>query len=184
MAVRNVNFEQATVAEFIPELADYESVAAQRTTIPKIRYAAQELFLGLELGRLLVGCAVERIVQAAQVLLKNIHQVVITQRKQFRKTANETFSYDVRHQLPHSFSTKIDDEPIEYKEITTVRCLIQAPACPRFWHTVGSRRVQNAICSGMEKDENIIWLIAVWTGPYLPKKSFCSGRRPNLCRGW
>lgn len=143
-------FEPATVHEFIPELADYEqsSVAAQSATIPTIRYAAQELFLpdnGLVLGRLLVGAwenglanveenAVELIVNAVQVLLKNILQAVITKRKHFRTTANGTFSYDVGHQLAHPFvrntvtRTKVDDEPIELdKEITTV-CYLKPAA--------------------------------------------------------
>ncbi|XP_039449212.1 transcriptional adapter 1-like [Culex pipiens pallens] len=154
-----VTFEPAAVAEFIPELADFEqSVAAQSATIPTIRYAAQELFLpdnGLVLGRLLVGAwenglanveenAVELIVHAVQVLLKNILQSVITKRKHFRTTANGTFSYDVGHQLAHPFvrntvtKTKIDDEPIELdKEITTVCYLKPAPGESSFLASCG-----------------------------------------------
>uniref|UniRef100_A0A1Q3F1W9 Putative transcriptional adapter 1 n=1 Tax=Culex tarsalis TaxID=7177 RepID=A0A1Q3F1W9_CULTA len=157
-STEKVTFEPATVADFIPELADYESVAAQSATIPTIRYAAQELFLpdnGLVLGRLLVGAwenglanveenAVELIVHAVQVLLKNILQAVITKRKHFRTTANGTFSYDVGHQLAHPFvrntvtKTKIDDEPIELdKEITTVCYLKPAPGESSFLASCG-----------------------------------------------
>ncbi|EDS36607.1 SPT3-associated factor 42 [Culex quinquefasciatus] len=146
-----VTFEPATVAEFIPELADFEqSVAAQSATIPTIRYAAQELFLpdnGLVLGRLLVGAwenglanveenAVELIVHAVQVLLKNILQSVITKR------STSTTQRDVF--LAHPFvrntvtKTKIDDEPIELdKEITTVCYLKPAPGESSFLASCG-----------------------------------------------
>lgn len=141
-------FEPATVHDFIPkELVDYEQVASQSATVPSIRYAAQELFLpdnGLVLGRLLVGAwenglinvdenAVELIVHAVQVLLKNILMAVITKRKHFRTTANGTFAFDIGHQLAHPFNrntvtkAKIDDEPMELdKEITTV-CYLKPP---------------------------------------------------------
>ncbi|XP_065072499.1 transcriptional adapter 1-like [Ochlerotatus camptorhynchus] len=141
-------FEPATVHDFIPkELVDYEQMASQSATIPTIRYAVQELFLpdnGLVLGRLLVGAwengllnvdenAVELIVHAVQVLLKNILMAVITKRKHFRTTANGTFAYDIGHQLVHPFNrntvtkAKIDDEPMELdKEITTV-CYLKPP---------------------------------------------------------
>ncbi|XP_058450309.1 transcriptional adapter 1-like [Malaya genurostris] len=144
-----VTFEPATVHDFVPkELIDYEQVASQSSTVPTIRYAAQELFLpdnGLVLGRLLVGAwenglinveenAVDLIVQAVQVMLKNILTAIILRRKHFRTTANGTFAYDVGHQLAHPFNrntvtkSKIDDEPMELdKEITTV-CYLKPPA--------------------------------------------------------
>ncbi|XP_058811835.1 transcriptional adapter 1-like [Topomyia yanbarensis] len=142
-------FEPATVHDFIPkEIIDYEQAASQSNTVPTIRYAAQELFLpdnGLVLGRLLVGAwenglinveenAVDLIVQAVQVMLKNILTAVIMKRKHFRTTANGTFAYDVGHQLAHPYNrntvtkTKVDDEPMELdKEITTV-CYLKPPA--------------------------------------------------------
>ncbi|XP_055526460.1 transcriptional adapter 1-like [Wyeomyia smithii] len=142
-------FEPATVHDYIPkELIDYEQVASQSATVPTIRYAAQELFLpdnGLVLGRLLVGAwenglmnveenAVDLIVQAVQVLLKNILMEIIMKRKHYRTTANGTFAYDIGHQLLHPFNrntvtkAKIDDEPMELdKEITTV-CYLKPPA--------------------------------------------------------
>lgn len=152
-------FEPAVVHDFIPkELLDYEQVASQSATIPTIRYAAQELFLpdnGLVLGRLLVGAwengllnaeenAVELIVHAVQVLLKNILTAVITKRKHFRTTANGTFAYDVGHQLTHPFNrntvtkTKVDDEPMELdKEITTVCYLKPATGDSMFLASCG-----------------------------------------------
>lgn len=74
-----------------------------------IRYAAQELFLpdsSLIYGRFLAGCwdnglefvddqAVEMIVLAVQMMLKNILSSCIRQRKHYRITSNKRFYYDV-----------------------------------------------------------------------------------------
>ncbi|ETN58037.1 SPT3-associated factor 42 [Anopheles darlingi] len=124
------------------------SSGQQQQSVPSIRYAAQELFLpdhGLVLGRLLVGAwenglasaedgAVELIVNAVQVLLKNILTATILARKDCRLTGNGTFFYDVGYELKHPFvrntvtKSKIDDEPMDLdKEITTVSYLKPPP---------------------------------------------------------
>lgn len=74
-----------------------------------IRYAAQELFLpdnSLIYGRFLAGCwdnglefvddqAIEMIVLAVQMILKNILSHCIRQRKHYRVTSDKKFYYDV-----------------------------------------------------------------------------------------
>uniref|UniRef100_A0A182PNL0 Uncharacterized protein n=1 Tax=Anopheles epiroticus TaxID=199890 RepID=A0A182PNL0_9DIPT len=115
------------------------------STLPTLRYAAQELFLpdnGLVLGRLLVGAwehglasaddaAVELIVNSVQVLLKNILSAVIMARKHYRVTANGTFYYDAGRDMDHMdvrntvTKTKIDDEPMELDR--EILCYVKTP---------------------------------------------------------
>lgn len=95
-----------------------------------IRYAAQELFLpdnSLINGRFLAGCwennleyvddqAVEILVQAVQVMLKNILSHCIRQRRHYKVTSDKKFYYDIGCELkdPTVRNTmsrvKIDDE--------------------------------------------------------------------------
>lgn len=90
-----------------------QTIDTDPTRTSNIRYAAQELFLpdnSLIYGRFLAGCwdhglefvedqAVEMIVLAVQMLLKNILSSCIRQRKHYRITSNKKFYYDVGCEL-------------------------------------------------------------------------------------
>lgn len=86
-----------------------QTIDTDPTRTSNIRYAAQELFLpdsSLIYGRFLAGCwdnglefvedqAIEMIVLAVQMMLKNILSSCIRQRKHYRITSNKKFYYDV-----------------------------------------------------------------------------------------
>lgn len=86
-----------------------QTIDTDPTRTSNIRYASQELFLpdsSLIYGRFLAGCwdnglefvedqAIEMIVLAVQMMLKNILSSCIRQRKHYRITSNKKFYYDV-----------------------------------------------------------------------------------------
>lgn len=90
-----------------------KSIDTDPTRSSTIRYAAQELFLpdnSLIYGRFLAGCwdnglefvddqAIEMIVLAVQMMLKNILSHCIRQRKHYRVTSDKKFYFDVGCEL-------------------------------------------------------------------------------------
>jgi len=96
-------FQVHPIHEFV------KMVNSDPTKTATIRYAAQELFLpdnSLVYGRFLAGCwdnglelvedqAIEMIVLAVQMMLKNILSHCIRQRKHYRVTSDKKFYFDV-----------------------------------------------------------------------------------------
>jgi transcriptional adapter 1 len=96
-------FQVHPINEFVRDAFDDPAKSSS------VRYAAQELFLpdnSLILGRFLTSCwensleyvddqAVEVIVQAVQIMLKNILTHTIMKRKHFKVTADKKFYFDL-----------------------------------------------------------------------------------------
>lgn len=133
-------FEPAEISEYVTHEEGGSESNTNNDNNP-VRFAAQELFLpdsGLIMGRLLVGAweiglvnvddsACDIVVQAVQVLLKNILSSIILKRKQAKYSSDSKFYYDVGTRVKDPFlrttiaRQKIDDEPIEInKVISTV----------------------------------------------------------------
>jgi transcriptional adapter 1 len=134
--VREVDaFHPYSPADFVREVdafKDPSKVIYNNTNVPTIRYAAQELFLSdqsLVMGRFLVGAwenglmnvedvAIEMVVQAVQVILKNILSSCIRRRSHYKVTSN-SFYYDIGATLkdPTIRNTisrqKADDDTLE-----------------------------------------------------------------------
>lgn len=113
-STEQIAFQPYSVYEFIKQennLADQANNKLNNSQLSPgcIRYAAQELFLpdnNLVLGRFLIGAwetglvsaddmAIEMIVQATQIILKNIITECIMLRKHYRVTADRNYYYDI-----------------------------------------------------------------------------------------
>lgn len=126
-------FHPYSPADYVKEVDAFKDpkMIYNNTNVPTLRYAAQELFLSdhsLVMGRFLVGAwenglmnvedvAIEMVVQAVQVVLKNILSSCIRRRKHYKVTSN--FYYDIGATLrdPTIRNTisrqKADDDTLE-----------------------------------------------------------------------
>lgn len=141
----NLTFDRADLMDYLPDenpaMVTQQHDLNNGGTPLQERYSVQELFLpdhGLVMGRLLIDAwelgltnaddtAAEMIGMGVQILLKNILQMILTNRKNFKTTNGGTYLYDVGApakdlSLRNTVTrTKIDDTPVELdKDITSM----------------------------------------------------------------